>query len=173
MIKTALYCVLILATFGGAGVVAVEARAESAPPAQPGAAGSPDPAGLSIAHSALLAVDGSSDDGKLNLHIRRVKDQSLVSGDDVTVTVDGKSEPITRAGEAYQIAAASVQGGSAHDIEILVGHDGIREVLSGKVSLPETSSAGSLLRDHKQVAWWILNIVIVLIAAIAISRRKG
>jgi hypothetical protein len=27
--------------------------------------------------------------------------------------------------------------------------------------------------SHKQLAWWILNIVIVLIAAIAISRRMS
>ena len=31
--------------------------------------------------------------------------------------------------------------------------------------------SSSVLRDHKQMAWWILNITIVLIAAIAISRR--
>jgi hypothetical protein len=30
-----------------------------------------------------------------------------------------------------------------------------------------------LWRDHKQVGWWILNIVVVLVAAIALSRRKG
>jgi hypothetical protein len=29
------------------------------------------------------------------------------------------------------------------------------------------------MRDHKQLAWWILNIAIVLIAAIAISRRMS
>jgi len=37
----------------------------------------------------------------------------------------------------------------------------------------EAASTDSLLRDHKQVAWWILNIVIVLVAALALSRRKG
>ena len=47
------------------------------------------------------------------------------------------------------------------------------EIVSGKVSVAEASSTQSLLRDHKQVAWWILNIVIILIAATAISRRKG
>ena len=31
----------------------------------------------------------------------------------------------------------------------------------------------SVLRDHKQLAWWILNITVVLIAAVAISRRSS
>ena len=54
-----------------------------------------------------------------------------------------------------------------------MGHDGIREIVAGKVAVAEGVSADGLLRDHKQVAWWILNIVIVLVAAIALSRRKG
>ena len=33
--------------------------------------------------------------------------------------------------------------------------------------------AASVLRDHKQMAWWILNITIVLIAVLAISRRMS
>ena len=39
---------------------------------------------------------------------------------------------------------------------------------------PATSGAASALSaSHKQLAWWILNIVIVLIAVIAISRRMS
>jgi hypothetical protein len=34
-------------------------------------------------------------------------------------------------------------------------------------------AAADLLHDHKQLAWWILNITIVLIAVIAISRRMS
>jgi hypothetical protein len=30
-----------------------------------------------------------------------------------------------------------------------------------------------LLGGHKQVAWWILNIVVVLVAFMALSRRKA
>jgi hypothetical protein len=68
----------------------------------------------------------------------------------------------------------------AHDrLEVVVAHDGIREVLGGRITVTGESSGGarnaggtaSVLRDHKQMAWWILNIAIVLIAAIAISRR--
>lgn len=55
---------------------------------------------------------------------------------------------------------------------MIVGHDGIREILSGKIALSAAKSSGSLLGEHKQIAWWILNIVVVLIAVTAFSRRK-
>jgi hypothetical protein len=90
------------------------------------------------------------------------------------VAVDGKSESVTReSGGGYEVPVNDLRGDGARDVEIIVGHDGIREILSGKVAVAEGASAGGLLRDHKQVGWWILNIVIVLIAAIALSRRKG
>jgi hypothetical protein len=127
-----------------------------------------------VAHSALLTVDALANADTLQLRIRRVSDQSLVSSDDVTVTLDGRNQPVTRQSSgAYELAINNFRGDGARDVDIIVAHDGIREILSGKVTVPEASSAGSLLSDHKQVAWWILNIVVVLIAAIAISRRKG
>jgi hypothetical protein len=65
-------------------------------------------------------------------------------------------------------------------LEVTVGHDGIHEVLSGRLAAaagapgPATSGAASASSSsHKQLAWWILNIVVVLIAAIAISRRMS
>jgi hypothetical protein len=127
-----------------------------------------------IAHSALLSIDGTATGDTLRLGIRRVSDKSPVSSDDVTVTVDGKNESVTRgSGGGYEVPVNDLRGDGARDIEIIVGHDGIREILSGKVAVAEGASASGLLRDHKQVAWWILNIVIVLVAAIALSRRKG
>jgi hypothetical protein len=64
-------------------------------------------------------------------------------------------------------------------LDVVVAHDGIREALSGRFTVAgagtpgarNANGAASALRDHKQVAWWILNITIVLIAVIAISRR--
>jgi hypothetical protein len=103
-----------------------------------------------------------------------VSDKSPVSSGEVTVTVDGKNEPVTRANDGgYELPVNDLRGAGARDVELTVAHDGIREILAGKVSLAEAGSADGLLRDHKQIAWWILNIVIVLVAAIAISRRKG
>lgn len=158
-----------------------QAQAIQAQPVQsPPAAQPPAPVRLApnaaaqIAHSALLSIDGTATADTLRLGIRRVSDKSLVSSDDVTVTVDGRNESVTRdSGGGYEVPINDLRGDAARDVEIIVGHDGIRELLSGKVAVAEASSAEGLLRNHKQVAWWILNIVIVLVAAIALSRRKG
>jgi hypothetical protein len=155
------------------------------PPAPPAHAPQPAPAAqpvrlipdatLQIAHSALLSVDGTATGDTLRLTVRRVGDKAPVGSDDVTVTVDGRSEFVTRGAEGvYEVPVNDLRGGEpARDIEVIVAHDGIREILAGKAILEENRSAGSLLSDHKQVAWWLLNIAIVLVAAIALSRRKG
>jgi hypothetical protein len=131
-------------------------------------------ASTQIARSALLSIEATATADALRLNIRRVSDKSLINSDDVTVTVDGKNESVTREnGGGYEVAINDLRGDPARDIEIIVAHDGIREILASKVALAEGASADSLLRDHKQVAWWILNIVIVLVAAIALSRRKS
>jgi hypothetical protein len=131
-----------------------------------------------IAHSALLTVDGTATDDSLQLTVRRAGDKSLVTGGDITVTVDGKNELVTHESSAsYEVPINDLRGDgsrdSARDVEMIVPHDGIREVLSAKVAVTEATSATSLLGDHKQMAWWILNIVVVFVAATVISRRKG
>jgi hypothetical protein len=149
--------------------------ATTAVPAATAPAAPPTPV-FSIAHSALLAIDTTPLNDSLVLHIRRVSDQSpvVVANDgDVAVTLDGKKEPVTRESDgSYRVPANDFRGKDPHAIDVIVAHDGIREILSGTVALPE-STATSLWRDHTQIAWWILNITIVLIAAIVISRRKG
>jgi hypothetical protein len=129
---------------------------------------------FSIAHSALLTLDATPKDDTLAIYIRRVVDQSVVSTDDIAVTVDGKTQSVTHGADgSYLLPLNELRGTEKRALEVVVGHDGIREVLDGQVAVPDSSSAGSLWRDHKQIAWWILNITIVLIAAIAVSRRKG
>lgn len=149
---------------------ALPAGADPQPPVKAArAAAAPE---MRVAHSALLSVDATTADDSVVLHIRHVRDQSLLNSDDVTVAVDGKAETVTRSSDgSYVLPASNLRGAGQRDIEIVVGHDGIREVLSGKIALPESSSTGGLFRN-KQVAWWILNVAIVLIAAIALSRRK-
>jgi hypothetical protein len=153
------------------GVLRAADPAPAAPPATALAKVSP----VQIAKSALLSIEGTPTPHTLDLRIRKLSDKSLISADDVNVTVDGRSETVTRVNvDTYQIPADSFRGTGAHEVEITVPHDGIREILGGKVILPEAgASATGLLGDHKQMAWWILNIVIVLIAAVAISNRKG
>ena len=152
--------------------------AQAARPSQPAQPAGPvrlaPNAAAQIAHSALLIIDGTPTADTLRLTIRRVSDKSLVSSDDITVTVDGRNESVTREnGGGYEVPINDLRGDAARDVEIVVAHDGIREVLSGKVAVAEASSTDGLWRDHKQVGWWILNIVVVLVAAIALSRRKG
>ncbi len=158
------------------------AATTAAPPTAPSerSAQPPQPVQLApdvaapIAHSALLAVEATATADALQLSIRRVSDKSLVNSDDVTVAVDGKNQSVTHEkGGVYELPVNDLRGEGARDVDVTVAHDGIREIVSGKVSVAEASSASSLLRDHKQVAWWILNIVIVLVAAMAFSRRKG
>jgi hypothetical protein len=159
-----------------AGTQVAPAQAQPAPPAaQAAPVVSPAPGSvIQIAKSALLAIEGTPTADTFDLRIHKISDKSLISSDDVTVTVDGHSESVTRVNvDTYQMPLGDLRGDGAREVEIIVPHDGIREILSGKITLPQTSSTASLLRDHKQVGWWILNIVIVLIAAIAISRRKG
>jgi hypothetical protein len=154
-------------------------QAAAPPAAATSAAAAPQPVQLApnvaalIARSALLTVEGTATADALQLSIRRVSDKSLISSDDVTVSIDGKNQSVTHdKGGFYELPINDLRGDSARDVDVTVAHDGIREIVSGKVSVAEASST-SLWRDHKQVAWWILNIVIILIAATAVSRRKG
>ena len=58
-------------------------------------------------------------------------------------------------------------------LDITVAHDGIREILTGKVALPKSVfGSGMLDSSHKQMLWWVLNIGIVLVAVLAFSNRK-
>ncbi len=87
----------------------------------------------------------------------------------------GERSPARSAGR-YRWPQPPASG--AHRLEVMVAHDGIREVLDGTVATaaaaaPVAAGGRGLLRDHKQLAWWILNIAIVLIAVIAISRRMS
>jgi hypothetical protein len=125
-----------------------------------------------IAHSALLDVEATAKGDVLQISIRRVADKTLVNTDDLTIAIDGKNEPFTHEkGIVYELAVNDLRGDGVKDVDVTVAHDGIREILSGKVSVSEAPTA-SLWRDHKQVAWWVLNIVIILIAALAFSRKK-
>jgi hypothetical protein len=54
----------------------------------------------------------------------------------------------------------------------VVSHDGIRELLTGTVTLPQQQSVLEMLQGHGMAAWWVLNIVVVLIAVLIISRRR-
>jgi hypothetical protein len=135
-----------------------------------------------LAHSALLAVDAAPAAGGLVLRVRRAAGETPLQVSDVAVTIDGRSEPAAlRADGTWFVPRPAGVQDAGKTLEVTVGHDGIHEVLSGRLAAaagapgPATSGAASASSSsrHKQLAWWILNIVIVLIAAIAISRRMS
>jgi hypothetical protein len=131
-----------------------------------------------VAHSALVTLEAGPAAAGLVLRLRHTADQTPLSVTDLTVSVDGRSELAMRRADGSWFVPLS-NAITDDQLEVVVAHDGIREVLSGRITVPGAGSgsarnaggAASVLRDHKQMAWWILNITIVLIAAIAISRR--
>jgi hypothetical protein len=150
-----------------------------------GAAAQPAPAPPApLAHSALLAVDAAPAAGGLVLRVRRATDQTPVVVNDLAVLIDGKSEPATvQADGSWLVSRPAGTQDAGKPVEVTVGHDGIHEVLSGRLApstgpstAPPSGAASSgaarlISGSHKQFFWWILNIAVVLIAAIAISRR--
>jgi hypothetical protein len=141
-----------------------------------------------LAHSAQLTLETSSTPAELTLHLKRTQGATPLAVTALTVAIDGSNARVTQRGDdTWSVPWPS--GAARHgQLEVVVTHDGIREVLSG--ALPAAAvgpaaggSAGASaaaepghsggLREHKQLAWWILNIVVVLIAAIAISRRTS
>jgi hypothetical protein len=138
--------------------------------------GPPDPIPAPLAHSALLTLEGAVAPGALLLRVRSNTAGTALNVSDLQVQLDGKELPVTsRADGSWR---APLPPGTAGDgkLEVTLTHDGIREVLGAHVDLtaagaPARPAAGS--RIHNQVFWWILNIAIVLIAALAISRRMS
>src|SRR5881227_1818676 len=132
------------------------------------------------------------------LRLRRAADQTPLPATGVTVSVAGRNAPATASADGSWFAPLPTAVGAGDTLEVVVAHDGIRELLSARFAAPGARDAGggaaaadasgaarsraspsgaakagvaSLWRDHKQMAWWILNITVVLIATIAISRR--
>jgi hypothetical protein len=139
------------------------------------AAAAPTTGAIPVAHSALLTIDATPTDDGVALHVKHASNQIPIDGQNVTVSVDGKEHPVTPQPEGtFLLATKDVSGAGEHQLDIVVAHDGIREILSGKVTLPKAGSAASdLWHDHKQMAWWVLNIAVVLIAVLAFSNRSS
>ncbi|MGH8267862.1 MAG: hypothetical protein ACRETG_03715 [Steroidobacteraceae bacterium] len=135
-----------------------------------------------LAQSAQLTVQGAVAADTLILRVQRAAGQAPVSGAQLTVSVDGRSLPAAALADGtWVVQLKDLPAGAPGKLDLVVTHDGVRELLSGKLARPGTlppagSNAGgtaSARREHQQLAWWLLNIAIVLIAAIAISRRMS
>ena len=166
-----------------AGVLACAAAA--------GAANVTPPAPVAQSPLVSLAAEGSA--AGFTLELRRTAGTAPLVVTALTVSVDGERFPATRnADGSWSVAWPRAGAHRPGHLEVVAAHDGIRELLSG--TLPASAIAGGgasgtrgasgtggagstgvagLWRDHKQLAWWVLNIGVVLIAAIALSRRMS
>lgn len=135
----------------------------------------PPPPVIPVAHSALLTIDATRNGDLLELHVKHTGNNVPIDGQNVTVSVDGKSQTVTPEPEGtFALSTKDLPGDGERQLDIVVGHDGIREILTGKITLPKASSvAGDLWHDHQQMAWWVLNIGVVLVAVMAFSRRSA
>lgn len=126
-----------------------------------------------VAHSALLMLTATPVDDALALRVTRVSDHQLITGaGKVTASLDGRAVPLTaEPNGAYLLPLGSADGG-AQPLRVVVSHDGIRELLSGTVTVPAHRSVLDSLQGHGMTAWWVLNIAVVLIAVLVISRRR-
>jgi hypothetical protein len=150
-----------------ASFVLITLAQADAPPAAPFAP---------LAASAQVSVTAQRAPGTLTLHFARPADHSGLPVTELSASLDGKVLPATRAADGDWSLATGAGAPASGKLELTVAHDGIRELLTGALGTDAAPAAGSgneLLRDHKQLAWWILNIAIVLVAAIAISRRMS
>jgi hypothetical protein len=161
----------------GIAAIATTAIAVTVDVPSASAANAPPPAApIPVAHSALLNINASVVPEGLVLHVLHASNQVPIDGRDVTVTVDGKNEPLTAEPEVGNFLLPTKDlGEGERQLDITVAHDGIREILTGKVALPKASGGltGSWDSSRKQMAWWVLNIAVVLIAVLAISKRSS
>lgn len=133
-----------------------------------------------LAHSALVTVDAVVAADTLVLRVRRTADQQPLTGAELSVSVDGRGIPVTARPEGTWGVPLRDLPRPPGRLAVTVAHDGVREVLDGQLpgggaSAPPASQSGGIASTliHKQMAWWILNIAIVLIGVIAVSRRMS
>ncbi|HEV2285372.1 MAG TPA: hypothetical protein VGR80_04970 [Steroidobacteraceae bacterium] len=133
-----------------------------------------------VAHSAQLSVEGAVADGVLRLRVRRVNEAQPLTVTDLAVRLDGRTLPVLARGDgSFAAPLKDLPPRAPGKLEIIVAHDGTLEALDGE--LPSGASAagagsgggtlGALI--HKQMSWWIFNVLIVLIGVIAVSRRMS
>jgi hypothetical protein len=126
-----------------------------------------------VARSALLTLTAVPSDHDLSLRVSRVCDHQPIEGaGKVTASLDGHGVPLSAQPDGAYLLSTRNENGGAHSLSVVVSHDGIHELLTGTVTLPQTHSALDSLQGHGMFAWWVLNIAVVLIAALVIARRR-
>jgi hypothetical protein len=124
-----------------------------------------------LAQSAQLTVESTVAGDWLTLRILHTGTQSPVVTRDVTVSVAGRVVPTTPRGDGTFVLPVKQLGATTEPkLDIVVGHDGIHEIVSGKVTVPTAAPVSQ--GGHTQSLWWIINIALVFAAAMFISSRK-
>jgi hypothetical protein len=138
------------------------------------AAAAGNPAHIDLAHSAQLTVDAQEAGDSVTLWIRHATDKKVVDTKDVTVSIAGKNQVVTRKTDgSFSFPTDDLRGKDAKPVQLVVGHDGIHELLDGQLPPPPESITRGLLGSHNQLWWWVINIGVLFIGVLALSRKKS
>jgi hypothetical protein len=135
-----------------------------------------------LAHSALLAVEGARSADTLTLRIHHPAEPTALTPaqlSEVGVMLAGRTLPLSAQPDgSWSVSLRQLGSRTPAQLDLVVGHDGIRELLSLQLG-PDAgregggAAASGMSSRNKQLVWWVLNIAIVLVAAIAIARRRS
>ncbi len=126
-----------------------------------------------VARSALLKLTATPADGSLALRVTRLANQQLVTGaGNVTATLDGHRAALTAQPNGSYLLPLHGRDSGKQSLRVIVAHDGIRELLTGTVVVPRQGSFLDSLQGHGMAAWWVLNVAVILIAVLVISRHR-
>jgi|HubBroStandDraft_1064217.scaffolds.fasta_scaffold04686_3 hypothetical protein len=131
-----------------------------------------------LAQSAQVLIESAHGAQGLTLRLTRTTGGTALPVSELSATLDGKSLAVSRhADGTWQLQLPQGAAAAPGNLQLLVGHDGIRELLSASPA-PGAAPAAAVTEaapaaQHKQLWWWVLNIGIVLVAVLAISRRMS
>src|ERR1700738_3629472 len=92
-----------------------------------------------VAHSALVTLEAGPAAAGLVLRLRHTADRTPPSVTHLTVSVDGRSQLAMRREDGSWFVPLSNAAITDDQLEVVVAHDGIREVLSGRISVPRAA----------------------------------
>src|SRR5438105_2402822 len=111
-------------------------------------AGAPREAGsgagppTAVARSALAILEAAAAPAGVTLRLRRAADQTPLPATAVTVSVAGRNAPATASADGSWFAPLPTAVGAGDTLEVVVAHDGIRELLSARFAAPGARDAG-------------------------------
>ena len=98
-----------------------------------GAPASFAPVFVPLARSTLVTVEATTDAGTLILRVARTRDEAPLTGAQLQVTLDGHSLPVKPRPDGTWEAPLGALASSPGALEVIVAHDGVREMLTGQL----------------------------------------